>query len=207
MIAITPKPEPESFDTTVRQIGYAFLAHCPTPSSDDWRQHRYWKKASDDLYRTYGGICAYTAEWFSRTTTSPSIDHFLPKSVAPHLAYEWSNYRLTTQKANNNKANAVGIADPFCIASGWFLLDLPSCLVKAGMNLSPVNRRQVEHSINVLKLNSDDEYVQNRCNIIMEFVRGDISINFLWRRYPFIAHELTRQNVLDSLSSIFKTHV
>lgn len=205
MIPVTPKPEPDAFDVNVRQIGNAFLATCSSPANDEWKKHRYWRNASDDLYRLYGGICAYTGEWFSRTSASPSVDHFIPKSVSPNLAYEWSNYRLTTQKANNNKGDALGIADPFSIASGWFVLDLPSCLIKVGEGLSSADSAMVDRTIHTLKLNTDDEYVQRRCDIIVDYIRGDISLNFMWRKYPFIAHELTRQNMLDDIKTMFRT--
>ncbi|MDR3322202.1 MAG: hypothetical protein LBS93_07105, partial [Synergistaceae bacterium] len=168
-------------------------------------KHRYWRRASDDLYKAYDGICAYTGEWFPRTFSNASVDHFLPKSIAPNLAYEWGNYRLTTQKANSNKADNVGIADPFEIESGWFVLDVPSCLVKPGDDLSPKDFSMVQTTINVLKLNDDDEYVQGRCEIILYFIRGDISLHYMWTKYPFIAHELTRQNLLEDVKKMFKT--
>ena len=204
MIPVTPQAEPLSFNTNVRQPGNIFLSACPTPNHKDWNKHSYWQKASDDLYRAYGGICAYTCEWFSRTSTSSSVDHFLPKSSYPNLAYEWSNYRLTTQKANGNKGNAVGIADPFTISSGRFVLDLPSCLIKPGAGLSPADYSMIERTINILKLNDDDEYVQSRCDIILYYIKGDISLNYMWDKYPFIAHELTRQNLLEDVKVMFK---
>lgn len=207
MIPVTIKPEPVSFDVNVRQPGSRFIARCPNSTNKDWPKHSYWKHASDDLYRSYGGICAYTGEWFSRTATSVSVDHFIPKSTSPNLAYEWSNYRLTTQKANNNKANHLGIADPFTISSGWFVLALPSCLIVPGESLSPSEHAMVQRTIDVLKLNDDDEYVQGRCNIIIYYIKGDITLNYMWDRYPFIAHELTRQNMLDDVKKMFKSLV
>ena len=36
------------------------------------------------------------------------------------------------------------------------------------------------------------------------YTRGDVSLNYLWDRYPFIAHELTRQNMLDDVKLMFK---
>jgi hypothetical protein len=205
MIPITLKPEPANFDADVRQPGNRFIARCPSPTNKHWSRHSYWGRASDDLYRLYGGVCAYTGEWFSRTSTSASVDHFIPKSVSPNLAYEWSNYRLTTQKANGNKADQLGIADPFTISSGWFVLVLPSCLIVPGKGLSPSDKAMVQRTIDILKLNVDDEYVQNRCNIIIYYIKGDITLNYMWDKYPFIAHELTRQNLLDDVKTMFKS--
>jgi hypothetical protein len=203
MIPITMQPEPSSFDSDVRQRGNAFLDKCPIPTNQLWPGHNYWKYASNDLYRSYKGICAYTGEWFSRTSTSVSVDHFMPKSTYPNLAYEWSNYRLTTQKANGNKADHIGIADPFLISSGWFVLCLPSCLIAPGERLSPADYAIVQRTIAILRLNEDDEYVQGRCNIILYYIKGDITLNYMWDRYPFIAHELTRQNMLDRIKQMF----
>ncbi len=205
MIPVAIQPEPTNFDVNVRQRGNAFLINSPSPTNRLWQKHSYWKYASDDLYHAYRGICAYTGEWFSRTATSVSVDHFMPKSISPNLAYEWSNYRLTTQKANGNKSNHVGIADPFMILSGWFVLDLPSCLIIAGETLKPAERATVNRTIDILKLNEDDEYVQGRCNIIRYYVKNDITLKFMWDRYPFIAHELTRQNLLEEVKKMFKS--
>lgn len=205
MIPVTPKPEPVEFDVRVRNFGNAFLATCPAPKGKEWHGHNYWKAVNDDLYRLYGGICAYTGEWFPRTSSTPSVDHFIPKCFAPNLAYEWSNYRLATQKANSNKGDATGIADPFTISPGWFVLDLPSCLIKPGDGLTRANFAMVERTIRVLKLNNDDEYVQGRCDIILYYIKGDISLNYMWAKYPYIAYELTRQNMLDEVKIMFKT--
>jgi hypothetical protein len=180
-----------------------FLATYTAPTNKLWQKHAYWKYASDDLYRAYGGICAYTGEWFSRTSTSTSVDHFIPKSINPNLAYEWSNYRLTTQKANGNKADHTGIADPFLVSSGWFVLKFPSCLIAPGDELSPADYATVQRTINILRLNEDDEYVQGRCNIILYYIKGDITLNYMWDKYPFIAHEITRQSILGSIKQMF----
>jgi hypothetical protein len=204
MIPVIPKPEPVDFNAKVRIPGTIFLSSCPYPHNHEWKGHSYWKKISNDLYILYNGICAYTGEWFSRTSTSVSIDHLIPKSTAPQLAYEWNNYRLTTQKVNNNKGDNLDIVDPFTVESGWFTLDVPSCLIKPGDFLPPSIRAKVDRTINVLQLNEDDEYVQNRCNIILYYIQGDISLGYMRQKYPYIAHELTRQNLLHDVSAIFE---
>ncbi|MDR0753088.1 MAG: hypothetical protein LBE95_00210 [Holosporaceae bacterium] len=205
MIHVNKCPEPVDFDVKVRRPGLSFLATCPNPKTKDWRSNNYWKKANTDLYSSYGGVCAYTGEWFSLTTSSVSVDHFLPKSRAPHLAFEWDNYRLTTQKANNNKADYI-IIDPFNVQLGWFALAIPSCLIVAGDNLASETCAQVEFAIEKLKLNSDEEYVERRYETIIDYIRGDISFTFLQRRFPFIAIELERKNLKDAdkLKGFFK---
>lgn len=204
MIRVTLQAEPALFDVKVRKRGQTFLDTHPRPTKRDWEKHRYWKEASEDLYSAYGGICAYTGVWFSKTQTSVSVDHFMPKSVYPHLAYEWRNFRLTTQKVNEAKAAEMGLVDPFLVASGWFVLDLPSCLIKPGVSLEPSQRASIEFTIQQLKLNDDDEYVQYRCDIIMSYAVGEITQAYMWKKFPYIAHEISRQGKWDELASIFR---
>jgi len=204
VIRVVIQTEPASFDENVRKPGQIFLTSRPNPTGSDWGRHRYWKEASEDLYNLYGGICAYTGVWFSKAQTSVSVDHFLPKSCYPHLAYEWSNYRLTTQKINETKGDKVGLIDPFEVCSGWFVLDLPSCLIKSGVHLEPPQKASVDFTIKQLKLNDDDEHVQYRCDVILSYVAGEITQRYMWKKYPYIAHEISRQGMWDDVASMFR---
>lgn len=204
MIPVSVQTEPDDFDVEVRQPGNRFLAICPNPKGDKWKGHDYWRKVNAPLYYSYKGICAYTCEYLPKTMTRATIDHFLPKSVYYNLAYEWSNYRLASQKANYNKGDSIGLVDPFSVKSGWFVLNFPSCMVKPGEGLLPADLSMVQNTIDILRLNADDDYVQGRCDVVLNYVNGDITINFLWMRWPFIAHELTRQGLLDEVKGMFK---
>ncbi|MDR1922820.1 MAG: hypothetical protein LBQ66_00480 [Planctomycetaceae bacterium] len=217
MIQITEQPEPSHFDKKVRQPGLVFLRECPKPRPKDWSKHDYWRKISDDLYERYKGICAYTGMMFitrrgksannNSDNAHRSVDHFRPKSRCPLLAYEWNNYRLTTQKTNRHKADDDNIIDPFLVQPEWFNLDIPTCLIKAGTNVSDEERSQIEYTINVLKLNDDDEYVANRHDILCLYINQEIPLEDLTAKYPFIASELQRQNLTDiaTLNTRFKT--
>jgi hypothetical protein len=202
MIPVIKQDEPANFDKDVRQPGKRFLAVHPNPKSRDFKS--LWNQVSADMYRLYNGICAYTGEWFSTTQTAVSIDHFIPKSFAPHLAYEWDNYRLTIQKINGYKADKTGLIDPFEVQIGWFVLDIPSCIIKPNDSLPNSEHAKVQYTIEVLKLNDDDAFVQRRCDIIMDYVRKDIAFNFMQRKYPYIACELQRQNLIDTVGQYFK---
>lgn len=197
MIPVIKQMEPKDFDKNVRKRGQTFLTSCPAPKAEDWKRRNYWKYANKDLYYGYNGVCAYTGEWFPLTTGTISVDHFQPKSLSPHLAYEWDNFRLTTPKTNNNKADYI-IVDPFTVESGWFVLLIPSCLIVSGENLTPSIQATVDFTIEKLKLNLDEDYVQRRLDIILDFISGDISLIFLQRHFPFIANELQRQNIADA---------
>jgi len=121
-----------------------------------------------------------------------TVDHFLPKTVHPQLAYEWSNFRLASGRVNSSKGNLIGILDPFHIQDDWFYLDIPTCLLRPNPALDNALRNQIANTINTLRLNQDDNYVQERCNILMDFARADVSLGFLERRYPFLAKEVNR---------------
>ena len=100
-----------------------------------------------------------------------SVDHFVPKTVDPTLAYEWNNnYRLASGRVNSCKGNQTNILDPFLVDSDWFEMDIPSCrALKAKSGVAGDLRRQINATINSLRLNGDDYYVQERCNILIGF--------------------------------------
>jgi len=205
MIPIVMQPEPANFNNSIRQPGNSFLTSCPSPKKKDWKRHMFWQKCQKDLYQAYRGICAYTCEYMPQMTAKGSVDHFLPKSIYPNLAYEWSNYRLTSQKVNSYKSDNIGLTDPFIIKHGWFILEFPDCMVRAGNGLSSTDIATVERTIDVLKLNKDDIYVQSRCDVILEYIKGDISFNFLLKYRPFIASEIDRQKLSAcDLRTLFK---
>lgn len=201
MMLVHRRPETTNFDTLVRQPGIAFLRTKPVPTKKDWDRNRYWRYISNELYSAYNSTCAYLGEWIP---TPGSIDHFIPKTVNPSLAYEWDNYRLSSQKMNNNKGSNVNIVDPFLVRPGGFILDLPSCLIHAGPGLSTIETQLIQNTIDILKLNDDDNLVQNRCNILVFYSQGDLSITFLRKRYPYIASELERQGIVETVKTMFR---
>jgi hypothetical protein len=202
VIGVSPRPEYPTFDSEVRKPGAAFLAICPSPSWKQYRNKHYWSRAAGHLHAAYAGICAYTAMYLPERG---SIDHFLPKTLHPHLAYEWSNFRLASGRVNSSKGNLTGILDPFEVQENWFFMDIPACLLKPNPSLEAGLQGRIALTISLLRLNQDDVYVQERCNILMEYARGDISISFLGRRYPFLAKEVDRQELSQQqLRELFK---
>jgi hypothetical protein len=202
LIRVAKKAEYPGFNSQVRQPGSAFLSVCPKPTSEQFRKKNFWNRAAKELHAAYSGICAYTAMYLPE---QGSVDHFVPKTVDPTLAYEWNNYRLASGRVNSCKGNQTNILDPFLVDSDWFEMDIPSCLLKAKSGVAGDLRRQINATINSLRLNGDDYYVQERCNILIAYARGEISLNFLNRRYPFLAKEVVRQNLGEAdLASLFK---
>lgn len=196
MIRVTLQPEYPTFDDDVRKPGAAFLATCPAPNHEEFKKKNFWTRAGKELHAAYSGICAYTAIYMP---DQGSVDHFAPKSTHPHLAYEWSNFRLASGRVNTSKGNSAAVLDPFSIENDWFVMDVPACLLKPNPALERPLRNQIAATINSLRLNQDDNYVQERCNILMDYAREDITSNFLERRYPFLAKEVARQELAPAL--------
>lgn len=203
MIPVSPQPEPLDFDAKVRQRGRRFLAAHRTPTSQDFKNHRYWKDAVDDLYRAYQGVCAYTGIHISRRG-SKSVDHFKPKSLYPDLAYEWRNYRLALQKINEYKGDIDGIVDPFSVPLAWFILDFPSCLVKAGPGLAIQETTMVSRTITALHLNDDDNLVKYRFEFMLQLVEGKVTLRDVQDYFPFLAAEIIRHGGLAAVTPLFK---
>jgi len=202
MIQVALAPEYPNFDAEVRTPGAAFLNTCPMPTSEQFKRKNFWNRSAKELHAAYSGICAYTAMYLPE---QGSVDHFLPKSTHPHLAYEWNNFRLASGRVNTSKGNQSDILDPFHIKDDWFYLDIPACLLRANPALEKPLRNKIAGTINSLRLNQDDNYVQERCNILIDYARADLSKNFLQRRYPFLAKEIDRQGLdQKALRDLFK---
>lgn len=201
MIPVQPKAEPTTFNKSVRKPGKAFLNRNPMPTSKEFQKNAHWKNSAQDLHAAYSGICAYTCFYIAPPGTT---DHFLPKSSFPNEAYEWNNYRLCSHRVNGYKGNNTDVIDPFVVQPGWFVLDVPSCLVKPGDGLSDVVTTQIEATIKRLRLNDDDYFVQERCNLMVYFASGEVSLTHLSKRFPFLAAEITRQGLQATAAQVFK---
>lgn len=199
MIRIEPKIEYVGFDASVRQPGKAFLSGIPKPNNEQFKKGTFWTRALRELYSAYAGVCAYTAVHVMQDGVS--VDHFKPKSKYPDLAYEWSNFRLASKKVNGDKKDHE-IIDPCEIEEGWFVIEFPSCVIKAGENLDKQLKNRIKETIQILKLNTYDPYVQRRCDLLVDYAKGDITLNFLKRYAPFVAYELERQDMVERIKQI-----
>lgn len=198
MIRVNQFNPPLDFDVRVKIPGEKFLATNPTPSNKQFKPHCYWNLIHDELYNLYHGICSYCASWTPRhiLPSDPnytSVDHFIPKSIDAKLAYEWSNYRLCRARLNANKDNNLDVIDPFYVQNGWFIMDFTSFLILPNAVLTSFQFSRVEKSINILGLN-DNDFVEQRFDVIYKYSIDAISMNELISSYPFIALEMQRQN-------------
>ena len=195
MIRVTQQPEPAGFNQSVRIPGNLFLRRLRrAPNRNEWAQNNLWKLCLSDLQTAYRDICAYTACWLP---DSASVDHFEAKSVVPALAYEWSNYRLASQKVNSKKGNYV-VLDPFLVGENWFVLDFASSRVRPSRAETPQVQADVQNTINTLGLN-DQGWVKLRFTVLRQYALSRVTFEHLQEFYPFIARELDRQALRESI--------
>jgi len=204
MIPVIPKPEPSTFDQQVRQPGSAFLSKVARPTTKEWSNHRYWGRSLQDLWTSYDGICAYCCCWIPRDTGIATVDHFLPKSEDPTLAYEWENFRLASLKMNSRKGTYTDVLDPFSVQSGWFHIRFPSLLISPNGALPSETITSIQQTIRRLRLN-EEPLVKSRLAWIQPFCMKQTSFDFLKRRAPFLAYEIERQGLIHSLRDIYPT--
>ena len=198
MIKVQQFDAPLNFLARVQIPGQRFLLRNPSPTRKDFKRHNYWSKIHDDIYNLYGGICSYCASWTPRRAvpTDPnytSVDHYIPKSVSPSLAYEWSNYRLCRARLNSNKDSSLEVVDPFHVQNGWFIIDFTSFLIVPSPSIPELTQERVNLSIDILGLN-DNDMLEQRLDVIYRYSIDEIDIAQLILSYPFIAAEMVRQN-------------
>ncbi len=127
----------------------------------------------------------------------------LPAKVRfPALAYEWGNFRLSDQKINVRKGDNTGVQDPFEVQLGWFVLDFATFYVRSNGGLPPEDENRVLYTISLLGLN-DDQLVEQRFAIVKEYAQGT-PIDYVERYYPFVALELRRQNLTETIKMSFR---
>ena len=200
MIPVEPQPEYAAFDADVREPGRMFLKAHPNPRNRHFRNRNYWGRAKKELVRAYKR-CAYTS-LRPFAVKELTVDHFLPRATHPCLAYEWDNYRLALKRLNQNKGDSEDVVDPFHVRAGWFVLDVPSCWIRPGDNLDRQTRDEVDTSINVLKLNEND-LATERAAWLVDLAAGELSLEFVRKRYAFLAFEVERQGIEGQLKTLF----
>lgn len=204
MIPVEPQPEPDVFDQLVRIPGKHFLRKLSgsKPTYKQWKYQDHWKHIRFHLYKAYHGICAYSAHWIPCGSTVPNIDHFIPKSVEPELAYEWGNYRLAGSLVNALKRDWQDVLDPFTIEDNWFYLHFPSLMLHPNPELSSQLQQKIWATIDRLQLNDNQTFVEERSAWLEPYCRGKEDFSVLKKNAPFIAYELERQNLVEHIKTI-----
>lgn len=203
LIHVPPQPEPPEFDQLVRSRGKRFLLKHPRPTSKLFATHAYWVDIHPQLRRAFRGICAYTCHWISEDTGWKTVEHFRAKERYPNLAYEWTNYRYVCGLVNGRKGIAQDVIDPFKLMDGWFVIDFPTLIVRAGAHLPTARRNRVKATIERLRLNDEPTCISARQSWLREYYtlaksNEKAAFNFLERYAPFLAKELDRQRLRGS---------
>lgn len=214
VIPVRPAGEPENFDSQVRQRGLRWLSECgwnpEHPPRQPGKLPNYWTECKGQLYEAYDGVCEYYAFKLPPIFTSepaeplepatvdpwltgePSIDHFLPKATNPaRLAYEWTNYRLASYRANRVKGSATDVLDPFELLEGTFQLRLGSGEVQANPTLDVAARKAAEDTIRRLQLNHGS-LKRDRRLFLEKCAGGEVLADQLREECPFLYQELIR---------------
>ncbi len=203
MIPVEEQSEPDTFHDRVREPGLAFLKQYPNPTSRQFKRRNYWRRAGRDLYDAYSAICAYSCHWIPTDTGSDTIEHFVPKSTEPSQAYEWRNYRLVCGRLNGRKGAKQDVLDPFKIVPETFVLDFPSLLVKPGQAAEEAQLQAVvEKTIRRLGLNHYETTHRARLGYVRAYCEKAVSLGFLETHAPFIAAELKRQGLVNSIAVV-----
>jgi len=199
MIRVEPQPEPADFDSTVRQPGLLWLRRhrvpLAQPPPDPTKLPTHWRKCQKALWDAYHGVCAYLCIYFAWPLGASSTDHFVAKSKEAGKAYEWSNFRLSCMGMNRNKNRFDDILDPFEIEPNTFVLNLANGEIKPNPDLPGALKERADETIKRLQLD-DPETNKMRAEHYSDFLRGDVSAEWLRRRSPFVWHEGNRQRLL-----------
>ncbi len=187
MIHVDPQPEPPDFENRVRRPGLQALAADPSSLPP------YWRRCLGDP--AYGGICAYACIYIDRVTGGRTVDHFIAKSSAPAVAYEWSNYRLACALVNTRKGVFADVLDPFEIADGWFILEFSFLQIYPSPDLEEALRQEVQKTIDRLRLD-ENEFRDARAAYYVDYASGHIDFAYLERKCPFVAKEMRRQGLV-----------
>lgn len=185
MIHVERQPEPEDFDARVRQPG----KRKPT------NRAALWRRCLPQLWQAYDGVCAYLCVRIPPGTGARTVEHLAPRLKRPDLAYEWSNFRLVCALMNARKRDFEDVLDPFDVRDGWFTLELSSLEVLPSPTLSVRRRRQVQATIDRLKLN-DPECLAARAEHYDAYLENELTFERLARWSPFVAKELARQGLV-----------
>ncbi|MBF0245113.1 MAG: hypothetical protein HQL31_07550 [Planctomycetes bacterium] len=199
MIHVAAQPEPETFDSEVRQKGLAWLRRKEIPLDRPLRKSAelkpYWRHCLDEMYLSYNGCCAYLAVFFERVTGEGSVDHFVAKSERTDLAYEWSNYRLACSRMNSRKRDYDDVLDPFEVETGWFRLELVSGRIFPDPGLP--EELQARISATIKRLGLDDPGSRElRTRHFQNYIEKDYPEDYLRRYSPFVWSEVERQGLL-----------
>lgn len=205
MIRVPKIAPPPNYEADVRNPGRNFLNSNPNPTAADFKRHQYWREIHTYLHDESKRLCAYSASWIPRAQdpaqpNHSSVDHFLPKSHYPELAYSWENFLIARRDVNESKDDDLNIIDPREIPGTPFQLDFDSCRIHPSPTTNALLQARIRHTITTLRLN-EEPLIDERTNVISEFAHNRLSLSDLDDVYPFVASEARRQDVDGTLKA------
>ncbi len=116
------------------------------------------------------------------------VDHYLSSKNHRHLAYEWSNYRYSSEWINKSKQNAdEEVLDPFEVEDGWFEILLPSLQLVLTDAVPPEQRARAERTLARLHLRDDERVLRQRQAWYRLYQEGRLTLDGLREMAPLIA--------------------
>ena len=198
VIPVSLQPEPDGFDSQVRQRGRAWLESegialdAAPPNASNLPN--YWSWSNKKLWKAYSGVCAYLSIFFEWSTGAGSTDHFIAKSKSAGAAYEWSNYRLSCLGPNRNKNKFDDVLDPIGLAPETFVINFGSGKVTPNPGLGAEQKGAARKTIRRLKLDSPANN-KMRARHYSDYVSGDCTLDYVSRNSPFVHAEIVRQGL------------
>lgn len=195
MLPISMTPEPAYFNNQIRTKGNQWLAAHPQSKSNKYPP--YWQECLEDLYDSYGKVCAYYAIRLELVEGSVTVDHYQPKSRYRSQVYEWQNYRLSCVSANRRKYNFEDVYDPTTLPTTHtvFELDPATGRIELPKHLTQSEYELAEKTIKRLQLNST-RMTKMRIRHLNGYLTKKYTADYLKEVSPFVWFEAKRQNLL-----------
>jgi uncharacterized protein (TIGR02646 family) len=198
MIPVVLAHEPDRFNEWVRKPGREWLDKNSIELNDPLPKKKhlppFWRHLNKELWDAYGGVCAYLAIYFEWPSGAASTDHFVPKSLRPDLAYEWSNFRLSCLAPNRLKNKFTDVIDPMVLAANTFELNLVTGEIRPNNSLLAMQMQDAKKTIKRLKLDSP-EHNNMRQRHYNQYLRHK-DAQTLRELSPFVWYEADRQGLL-----------
>jgi hypothetical protein len=80
------------------------------------------------------------------------------------------------------------------VSNAWFALNFRTFLIRATLGLPDATHHAVVATIDRLGLNSDNDYVRERIEVLRSYALGSMSFDQLRAKYPFLAHQVENQD-------------
>lgn len=193
MIHFERVPEPRTFKRKARQPGKDWLTANPAAK----RPKDLWTQFKPHLARGFRDLCAYSVMY----EPVGCIDHFLSWKNHPDRAYDWSNYRYSSEWINKSKQNAdAQVLDPYEVEDDWFEILLPSLQLVVSTNIPPETRERAEYTLRRLHLCDDERVLRQRREWYRMYLEGELTLEGLRRKAPLIARAVEKSATGNPMS-------